>query len=259
MSWHLPSRDMSEVAARSRRFCFQSTGRTDCGQVRTLNEDAFLESPDAALWAVADGMGGHSGGDVASALVTRRLGRIARHATAYALRREVAQQLRQANEELLTLSQSSARGNMGATVAVLTACDGYYSCTWAGDSRIYLLRRGRFRRITTDHSLVQSLIDAGEITPEEARRHPQAHVVTRAIGASSKLSLETANGELEAGDRFLLCSDGLTSVLEDKQILSLIADVDKETAVDRLISNTLNDGAPDNVTVIIIDVASQGA
>ena len=100
MSWHFPSRDMSAVAARSRRFCFQSTGRTDCGQVRTLNEDAFLESPDAALWAVADGMGGHSGGDVASALVTRRLGRITRHATAYALRREVAQQLKQANEEL---------------------------------------------------------------------------------------------------------------------------------------------------------------
>ncbi|WP_233355985.1 PP2C family protein-serine/threonine phosphatase [Henriciella aquimarina] len=233
-------------------------GRTHQGMVRKLNEDAFIESPDTALWAVADGMGGHKNGDFASAMIVQRLGRIAGAGTAYALRREVARQLALANEELLTRAQDSSRGPMGATVAVLTACGGYYSCTWAGDSRIYLLRKGRLRRITSDHSVVQSLIDAGELSPEEARHHSKAHVVTRAVGAKAELLLDTANGELMPGDRFLLCSDGLTSVSDDATILDLIADKDPETAIDGLINHTLSQGAPDNVTAILTDVLNEG-
>ncbi len=238
----------------TRSFRFRSAGRTHCGMVRKLNEDAFIERPDIALWAVADGMGGHKSGDFASALVIGRLSRIDRADTAYALRSEVVRQLAQANEELLLQARENSRGPMGATVAVLTSCRGYYSCTWAGDSRIYLLRRGRLRRITTDHSIVQTLVDAGEISVEEARHHSRAHIVTRAIGANGELLLETANGELEPGDRFLLCTDGLTSVVDDLQILELIGKTDLQTAADSLISHTLANGAPDNITAILTDV-----
>lgn len=254
MSRQRPLRAANSVTARSRTFRFRSVGRTDCGLVRKLNEDAFIENPDTSLWAVADGMGGHNGGNFASALVIGRLACIVPAETAYALRSEVARELTRANEQLLERAREGLRGPMGATVAVLTACNGYYSCTWAGDSRIYLLRRGRLRRITTDHSIVQALIDAGEISPEEARSHAQAHVVTRAIGAGADLLLETANGELEAGDRFLLCSDGLTSVFDDRQLLELIGVRDIQIAIDALISRTLDNGAPDNVTAILTDV-----
>ncbi|WP_300379069.1 protein phosphatase 2C domain-containing protein [Henriciella sp.] len=220
--------------------------------VRKLNEDAFVECPETALWAVADGMGGHNNGDFASALIIQRLARISPAETVYALRGEVARQLGQANEEL----QASGRSPMGATVAALTACRGYYSCTWAGDSRVYLLRKGRLRRLTSDHSVVQTLVDAGEISAEEARHHSHAHIVTRAVGANPDLALETANGELEAGDRFLLCSDGLTSVVDDLQILELINGSDISSANDGLISRTLENGAPDNVTAVLVDVLS---
>lgn len=240
---------------RARRFRFSSVGRTHRGAVRKLNEDAYVERPDTALWAVADGMGGHKGGDLASALITHRLGRITHGPTAYALRSEVARQLALANQDLIQHARQTARGAIGATVAVLTACHGYYTCTWAGDSRIYLLRRGRLRRLTTDHSLVQSLVDAGELSPEEARHHSRAHIVTRAVGASAELQLETANGELEPGDRFLICSDGLTSVTDDRQILELISGKDAEAAITGLIAHTLRHGAPDNVTAILTDVS----
>ena len=252
------SRPSSTNAARhaadgSTGLRFVSEGRTHRGMVRKLNEDAFIENPEAGLWAVADGMGGHNSGDFASALVIRRLGSIGPAETAYALRREVARQLKLANEELLASAEGGSRGAMGATVAVLTVCRGYYSCTWAGDSRVYLLRKGRLRQITTDHSVVQTLVDAGEISAEEARHHSRAHIVTRAIGANGQLLLETANGELEPGDRFLLCSDGLASVMEDRQILELIANQDSQVAIDSLIRHTLENGAPDNVTAILTD------
>ncbi|MGB3626522.1 MAG: protein phosphatase 2C domain-containing protein [Henriciella sp.] len=235
---------------------FRSAGRTDRGRVRKLNEDAFLENGPAGLWAVADGMGGHDSGDFASALVIQRLSRIAGADSTYALRTIVARELAGANEALLSESTRKSRGQMGATVAVMAVCNGYYSCTWAGDSRVYLLRRGRLRRITSDHSLVQSLIDAGEISQEEARHHSRAHIVTRAIGAGPELHLETTHGELERGDRFLLCTDGLTSVLSDDEILGLIAASDPECAVEGLVSKTLSNGAPDNVTAVLVDVSA---
>lgn len=218
--------------------------------IRKHNEDAFVECPETALWAVADGMGGHNHGDFASALIIGYLARIGPAETAYALRCEVARQLKRANKEL----QVGGRSSMGATVAALTVCRGYYSCTWAGDSRIYLLRNGRLRRLTTDHSVVQTLVDAGEISAEEARNHSYAHIVTRAVGANPDLALETSNGELEPGDRFLLCSDGLTSVVDDHQILELINGSDISSAIDNLINRTLDNGAPDNVTAVLTDV-----
>lgn len=245
---------LGEGAGSAAAPVFRSAGRTDRGCVRKLNEDAFLDGAPAQLWAVADGMGGHDSGDYASAHIIERLSRITGADSTYALRTIVARELQQANEELLRQSSQLERSRMGATVAVLGARNGYYSCTWAGDSRIYLLRRGRLRRLTSDHSLVQSLVDAGEITPAEARHHARSHVVTRAVGAGRDLQLETTNGELRAGDRFLLCTDGLTSVLSDAQILELLQDANLCAAVEALVNATLASGAPDNVTAVAIDV-----
>jgi serine/threonine protein phosphatase PrpC len=239
--------------AEQRELKFRSAGMTDQGRVRTLNEDAFLDMPAEGLWAVADGMGGHQCGDFASALIVSRLSQIRQIASVQSQRAEVIRVLRQANEELRREARQKAMGSIGATVAVLTAYQGYYSCIWAGDSRIYLLRERRLYRITNDHSLVQTLVDAGEITPAEARRHAQAHVVTRAVGAATELYPETSHGEVKAGDRFLLCTDGLTSVLEDNQILENCAPDDIQSALGSLIGMTLLKGAPDNVTVILAD------
>ncbi len=236
-----------------RTFKFRTAGKTNQGRVRSLNEDAFLDNSRNGIWAVADGMGGHQSGDFASAHVIQRLGAIGESGSVYGQRTAVCRGLRQANEELRREARRRAVGSMGATVAVLTSRDGYYSCIWAGDSRVYLLRAGSLHRLTNDHSLVQTLIDAGEISEGEARRHSRAHVVTRAIGASAELYLETAHGEVNAGDRFILCSDGLNSVLEDKQILELAALRDLDVALDALIDRTLRQGAPDNVTVILVD------
>ncbi len=244
----------SAVPADARHpFRFLSAGITDRGCVRSFNEDAFVSLPDSGLWAVADGMGGHQSGDVASALVIRRLSRIGPTGSAHALRTAVARELNQANAELRGLASAGTTGPAGATVAVLTSFQGYYSCIWAGDSRVYLLRDRKLHRITSDHSLVQALIDAGEISPAEARRHARAHVVTRAVGAAPELSLETSHGEIKAGDRFLLCSDGLTTVLDDPLILELARQADLHLALQALIGRTLSEGAPDNVTTILVD------
>ncbi len=240
----------------SRAVRFRSVAITDKGRLRSLNEDAFLDMPANGLWAVADGMGGHQSGDFASALVVKRLSSIGKAGSVHGQRTAALRLLRQTNEDLRREVRRTAKGAMGATVAVLTSHQGYYSCIWAGDSRIYLLRGGNLHRITHDHSLVQTLIDAGELTPAEARRHSRAHVVTRAIGASPELYLETSHGEVKDGDRFILCSDGLTSVLEDKQILELAGHRDIEVAAKALIEKTLLQGAPDNVTVILADASA---
>ncbi len=232
---------------------FRSAGMTDPGRIRSLNEDAYLDLPGNGLWAVADGMGGHQSGDVASALVVRRLSSVGKAGSVHGQRTAVSRVLRQANAELRREARRRAGGSMGATVAVLTSHQGYYSCIWAGDSRIYLLRDGVLHRVTNDHSLVQTLIDAGEITPAEARRHSRAHVVTRAVGASAELYLETSHGEVKVGDRFILCTDGLTSVLDDLQILELVRHEDFQVALKALIDQTLLQGAPDNVTAILVD------
>ncbi|MEM5518110.1 protein phosphatase 2C domain-containing protein [Henriciella sp. AS95] len=235
-------------------FYVRGAARSHSGLVRKLNEDSYLQSPETGLWAVADGMGGHESGDVASSLIVNELSEIAGAQTAYDLRRWVARRLHWANDELVRMAASSARGSMGATVAVLTMHGTQYSCTWAGDSRIYLIRNQRLYRLTTDHSLVQALVSAGEITLSEARAHPRSNVVTRAIGANADLELETVNGEMLDGDRFLLCTDGLTNVVDEGQILSLAVNADVSAGCDALVRAALSNGAPDNVTVILTDV-----
>jgi len=231
-------------------FKFLSVGRTHEGCVRELNEDAMLNRPDIGLWAVADGMGGHDGGEVASATVIDALDNVDNFCTAYAFRDAAAQALHWANAKIFALSVE--RGTMGATVVTLLAHGNHYACLWAGDSRIYLYRTGALKRLTRDHSVVQEMVDAGAISEERARAHPRANVITRAVGARDQLDLESAVGSLQAGDRFLLCSDGLTGVVTEREICEAMIRAPLEAAAERLLEQALARGAPDNVTLVLV-------
>lgn len=232
----------------------RSVGRTHRGLVRELNEDAFLERPDRGradrgLWAVADGMGGHQAGEVASSLVAAALGAVANGPSAETIRARLAD----VSAELAARARASRPGStIGSTVAVLTIQGGRYDCLWAGDSRAYRLTRGDLVQITRDHTLVQALIDAGELRPEEAAGHRQAHVITRAVGVDP-LTLDRVEGEVQPGDRFLLCTDGLTGAVSEHEIARALQCGDMGAAADDLIALALARGGRDNVTVVIVE------
>lgn len=231
-------------------FKFLSVGRTHVGCVRSLNEDAVLNRADIGLWAVADGMGGHESGEVASAAVVDALSGVSNFTTAYAFRDAAAQAMIEANAKLVELS--AGRGTMGSTVVALLVHEGHYACLWAGDSRAYLYRGGALKRLTRDHSVVQEMVDAGAITEDRARAHPRANVITRAVGARERLDVDSVFGPLQSGDRFLLCSDGLTGVVSDREIAEQMIRAPLEAAAERLIDQALARGAPDNVSLVLV-------
>lgn len=229
---------------------FLSVGRTHVGCVRALNEDALLNRPDIGLWAVADGMGGHEGGEIASAMVVDALGDVSNFETGHAFRDAVSQSLTQVNAALMRLSVE--RGTMGSTVVSMLAHERHYACLWAGDSRAYLYRSGALKRLTRDHSLVQEMVDNGTLSEERARTHPRANVITRAVGAREAFEAESVFGAMHPGDRFLLCSDGLTGVVTDREIAEAMIRAPLEAAAERLLDQALARGAPDNVTLVLV-------
>lgn len=226
---------------------------TDVGLVRSLNEDAYLERPDLGLWVVADGMGGHESGDLASRTIVEELARVRRPASAPALVAEVKAAVARANAALR--QEALARGPeavIASTVVGLLVIEGFFACFWAGDSRLYLLRAGRMSQVTRDHSLVQELVDEGVITEEEAQRHPRANVITRAVGGADELDLEFRQGRLFANDTFLLCSDGLTRPVPDPSIARLLGTLPVVQSARALVDAAIESGGPDNVTVVVV-------
>lgn len=244
---------LTQEAGHLRPFAFRSVASTHPGCVRKLNEDACLDRPDIGLWAVADGMGGHDAGDVASATVINALGRVSDFSSAFAFRRAVRTALDEANLFLQRKADDELLGPIGSTVVTLLMHGGHYACIWAGDSRAYVLRNGRLERITRDHSVVQELVDAGALKDSEARSHRQANIVTRAVGAAPRLDLDGVYGRVEPGDRFLLCSDGLAAVLNDAEIAGLFRESLTSQAATALLRAALARGAPDNVTFVLIE------
>jgi serine/threonine-protein phosphatase Stp1 len=227
---------------------FQCVSRTHVGCRRKLNEDAVLCSPDLPLWAVADGMGGHDAGEVASALIVERLSTCGD--ADLMVRTHAAQQaMLRVNDELLAMAGDRT---IGATVVLLSADEYAWSCLWAGDSRAYQARDGALKQLTRDHSLVQELVDAGELDPAEAQSHPNANVIRRAVGAAPQLSLDLVHGDLAHGDTFLLASDGLTRLASDEELLFGLQATDLSSAADGFIATALDRGAPDNVSVVLI-------
>jgi serine/threonine protein phosphatase PrpC len=245
---------------------FISYALTHIGLVRQRNEDALLDRPDLGpgigLWAVADGMGGHEAGDFASASIVTALSAIDPAPDLGDLVDAAAAELDAVDAALraraATLGPAAV---IASTVVVLLADAGEFACLWAGDSRLYRWRpmgqgpsgqdRGEFRQLTVDHSKVQEMVEAGLLRPEEAHRHPYSNIVTRSIGGG-RLEFGRLRDAVWPGDRFLLCSDGLTNMVGDPEIAQELATAPPREAALRLRDHVLARGAVDNVTIVIV-------
>ena len=234
---------------------FECVSRTDVGLRRKVNEDSILVRTERGLWAVADGMGGHEAGDVASAMVTEALHLLPIVYGLEPLVEAAIVELRRINSQLIVLGRSDGHGRtIGTTVVALAIADGHFHCFWAGDSRAYRVRDGQIRRISRDHSMVQDLVDAGMLAADEAERHVDANIITRAVGVAEELEVDSSTGDAQAGDLFLLASDGLTRVVDDQEILAQLAANTPNDAADVLIEMVMARGAPDNVSIVIVKV-----
>lgn len=236
-------------------MAFECVSRTDVGLRRKVNEDSVLVRTDRGLWAVADGMGGHDAGDVASAKVTDALLNLPIVYGLDNLVQEAVEALKRVNRELIAIAGSGdGSRSPGSTVVGIAIAGDQYRCFWAGDSRAYRVRDGQIVQLSRDHSLVQRLVDAGMLAPEEAEHHPNANVVTRAVGVTDELEVDIVSGDAMPGDQFVLASDGLTRLVKDDELLNELASGGLDQAADRLIQTVLARGAPDNVSIVITRV-----
>lgn len=231
-----------------------SSARTDPGAEREVNEDAFLERPDIGLWAVADGMGGHAQGEVASTMVVDSLRQIGEPATLSAFVDEVDDQIMEVNSRLRAYAAERGLKTIGATVASLLVFRNIAVCLWAGDSRIYRYRNKRLEQLTRDHALVEDLVGMGIVNRAQAEHHPHANLVTRAVGATDGLHLDIDVCDVQAGDIFLLCSDGLSRELPNKAIASALKKHGMRRASSALVDMALARKARDNVTAVTVQV-----
>jgi serine/threonine protein phosphatase Stp1 len=232
-------------------FRFEQGSRTDVGCIRQVNEDAYLAREQDALWAVADGMGGHSKGKWASTRIAAALEAATLPEDLDGAVAAVIAALDHANAEICRTGDAEG-AVIGSTVTALLVRDRCFVVLWAGDSRLYRLRDGALRLLTTDHSQVEQMIAAGLLTREEAEGHPMAHLLSRAVGVRPELTLDRRSGEVLPGDLFLLCSDGLTRVVQDGEILELVAQASPPRAATALVELALGRGAADNVTVVVV-------
>jgi PPM family protein phosphatase len=240
--------------------------RSDVGMIRSGNEDSFFADADRArgLFIVADGMGGHAAGEVASEMAVQIVARDLSpvkdlHDAGVAAR--VAASLRNANAAIFqrTIAESDKQG-MGTTASVLILSGRRYLIGQVGDSRIYLLRDGELRQLTKDHSYVQEQVDAGFLTPEQARYHPYSNVITRCVGASDSVEPDVYPGEARAGDVYLVASDGLTGMVDDRRLQQLLlARATTDRIAQALISEANGRGGLDNITAIVVRVLALDA
>jgi type VI secretion system protein ImpM len=224
---------------------FRSAGATDVGRTRSINQDAFLERTEVGLWAVADGLGGHEEGEVASRMVCDALADFVPDASFEQVVDAAAERIREVNGHLNRAANREFNAvRSGTTVVALLVRATRCAVLWAGDSRAYRLRAGRLDRLTRDHSLSESI---------GGLEGPASTAITRAVGGEELLTLDVYRDRVVVGDRFLLCSDGLTRVVPEGQIQTAMELPDIRGAVDSLIRSTLSAGAPDNVTVVVVD------
>jgi protein phosphatase len=234
---------------------WSSASRTDVGRVRKLNEDSVLDLPELGLWAVADGMGGHSAGDFASAAIVAALSAIPRPSSLGALSSEVRRRLQTVNRRLHDEAIARREQVIGSTVVALLACGDHASVLWAGDSRAYLYRDGKLVQLSRDHSQVEELVSRGMLKPEQAESHPSANVITRAVGVVDILELDSETLEVAEDDTFLLCSDGLYRELDEASIGACLQAGDSRHACEELVNAALAQGARDNVSVVVVKIA----
>lgn len=254
---------MSNPAGLSSRTClikqsrleYSSVSRTHVGHVRKINEDRILDRSDHGLWAVADGMGGHLGGDVAAEMVINELRALA-DGVAPVSDEAIKIALDRANEKILEYGEVVG-GMVGSTIVGLHIDGDRANLFWVGDSRAYLVQGSHYRQLTKDHSVVQELVDAGAIDQKSAAGHPQANVITRALGVDATLQIDFTSLVIEPGNIFLLCSDGLNCALEGCE--TEVRDFENDGAMaDRILQEALSLDGSDNISLVLISIASHG-
>lgn len=234
-----------------------SAAGSNVGLVRSGNEDSFLcRHP---LYVVADGLGGHAAGEVASKMLVDQLADLdlaVDEADAEAAGQRLADGIRQANTHIREAAEAEPeRAGMGTTATAAVAVGDRLCFAHVGDSRAYLVRDGTLRRVTEDHTPVQRAVRDGVLTPEDALRHPSRHVLAQAVGLDEDVDVDTPVIELASGDRVIVCSDGLTDPVPDDRMQQIIKEfASPQEAVDGLITAALHGGGPDNVTIVVIDV-----
>lgn len=233
---------------------WRSAARTDTGKVRARNEDAFLALPEQGLWVVADGMGGHQNGALASRLIVEQLAEPSMGDLPQRLD-ELRKRLHTLNRRLgqeLTITSEHPDPVIGSTVVALLIEGDRAACVWAGDSRCYLWRGNRLYQLSRDHSLLQQLINEQQLSPSEAAQHPAAHALTRAIGASDELKLEILELDTLPGDAFLLCSDGLYQGVSVDNLGAALNLPSPQLTLNRLFQQALDGPARDNLSAVVI-------
>lgn len=230
-----------------------SRAATHVGMVRELNEDSFLDKSEEGTWVVADGMGGHECGEMASGAIVSAIDKLRQAEDFDTSLAALRQLILNVNDELVSASEDVSRDRQpGSTIVALLIQDGRGAVLWAGDSRIYRLRSDTFEQLTQDHTYVNELLENNLIRPEEAQGHKMSNVITRAVGIESPLELDMREIRVQDGDQFLLCSDGLTHLCTNEEIHEMMGSPDEVEITDSLIHTALVRGAPDNVTLIYV-------
>lgn len=248
-------RDADEAAA----LQWTSASCSHPGSVRSLNEDSCLEQPERGLWAVADGMGGHSLGEYASRLAVRCLLDLPWGNSIAERVRAVEQRLQDANRRLRDEADRRDVRVIGTTIAALVAFGHHCACVWAGDSRIYLFRDGRLRQLTRDHSQLEAVRARHTPSSDDTLHRPPSNWITRALGGSDAIELESATFEVLDGDLFLLCSDGLSNELTDLYLTEGLLPGHCRLASEALVDNALARGGRDNITAVVVRADDLGS
>ena len=236
-----------------RPILWNSAAKTDVGVVRDANEDAIFEKPEIGLWAVADGMGGHLVGDVASGKIVAALDSVEPDPVLSRYVNKVEDALLDVNEKMLEYAQVMFdEGTMGSTVVSLIIKDRIGVCLWTGDSRLYRYRNQKLLQLTRDHSQLEDMIEFGLLSREHAASYAQKNVITRAIGVESPLYLDVTIFTTQIGDIFILCSDGLYNAVNEQELIDALASRNVENIAEELIQKAIQQGAPDNVSVVVV-------
>jgi PPM family protein phosphatase len=246
-----------------------SFGKTDTGKTRKNNEDAYLADDRMGLYAVADGIGGHEGGEVASRMAIEGLSRVVRERSAGGDRTPAHGIPAQGDTDGAALSRAFTLANeairqaadddpallrMGTTMTALLFRETTAHLAHVGDSRAYLLRAGVLAQVTDDHTVIADQMRAGLLTPEQARKNPYRHVITRALGIDPELEVDSRTIEVRPDDAFLLCTDGLTEMVDDETIRRILEDASAQEAAERLVREANDRGGVDNITVVVIQI-----
>lgn len=250
---YIDHQQLAEIEAKDKPtplITWQSAARSHVGRVRKLNEDAFFNSAEQGLWAVADGMGGLARGDYASAVVAEAFVHFARQQTLTSNIINLEARLADAHKNC----RHTFKGEkIGSTVAAMFAFGSYCFFLWAGDSRVYRLRENSLEQMTVDHTLAQEKCARGELRPGQLAFHPAAHVLTRAVGVHQSLHLDLHFERVEQADRFLICTDGLTRELTAGEIQQGMQGSTVEEATETLVDQALHRGGHDNITALVVE------